>query len=35
MAAQSMILDTFAAWLPEYLVDRGLSPAGAGAVLPL
>jgi CP family cyanate transporter-like MFS transporter len=35
MAAQSMMLYTFAAWLPEYLVDRGLSPAGAGAVLPL
>jgi CP family cyanate transporter-like MFS transporter len=35
MAAQSMIFYTFAAWLPEYLVDRGLSPAGAGAVLAL
>lgn len=33
MAAQSMIFYTFAAWLPEYLVDRGLSPAGAGALL--
>ena len=35
MAAQSLIFYTFAAWLPEYLVDRGLSPAGAGAVLAL
>ena len=35
MAAQSLIFYTFAAWLPEYLVDRGLSPAAAGAVLAL
>jgi CP family cyanate transporter-like MFS transporter len=35
MAAQSMIFFTFAAWLPEYLIDRGISPAGAGAVLAL
>lgn len=35
MAAQSMIFFTFAAWLPEYLIDRGMSPAGAGAVLAL
>lgn len=35
MAAQSLIFYTFAAWLPEYLIDRGMSPAGAGAVLAL
>ena len=35
MAAQSMIFFTFSAWLPEYLIDRGMSPAGAGAVLAL
>jgi MFS transporter, CP family, cyanate transporter len=35
MAAQSMIFFAFAAWLPEYLIDRGMSPAGAGAVLAL
>jgi MFS transporter, CP family, cyanate transporter len=35
MGAQSLIFYTFAAWLPEYLVDRGLSPAAAGAVLAL
>ena len=35
MAAQSMIFFTFAAWLPEYLIERGMSPAGAGAVLAL
>lgn len=33
MAAQSLIFYTFAAWLPEYLVDRGMSPAAAGGVL--
>jgi CP family cyanate transporter-like MFS transporter len=35
MAAQSLIFYTFAAWLPEYLIDRGMSAAGAGAVLAL
>ena len=35
MAAQSMIFFAFSAWLPEYLIDRGMSPAGAGAVLAL
>lgn len=35
MAAQSLIFYTFAAWLPEYLIDRGMTPAGAGAVLAL
>ena len=35
MGAQSTIFFTFAAWLPEYLIDRGMSPAGAGAVLAL
>lgn len=35
MAAQSLIFYTFAAWLPEYLIDRGMSPAGAGGVLAL
>jgi CP family cyanate transporter-like MFS transporter len=35
MAAQSMIFFTFAAWLPEYLIGRGMSPAGAGGVLAL
>jgi MFS transporter, CP family, cyanate transporter len=35
MGAQSLIFYTFAAWLPEYLIDRGLSPAAAGAVLAL
>ncbi|WP_422749939.1 CynX/NimT family MFS transporter [Mycobacterium sp. WMMD1722] len=33
MAAQSLIFYTFTAWLPDYLVDRGMSAAGAGAVL--
>jgi MFS transporter, CP family, cyanate transporter len=35
MAAQAMIFYTFAAWLPEYLIGRGISPAGAGGVLAL
>jgi CP family cyanate transporter-like MFS transporter len=35
MAAQSLIFYTFAAWLPEYLIDRGMSAAAAGAVLAL
>lgn len=35
MASQSLIFYTFAAWLPEYLIDRGMSAAGAGAVLAL
>lgn len=33
MAAQSFIFYTFTAWLPDFLVDRGMSPGGAGAVL--
>jgi MFS transporter, CP family, cyanate transporter len=33
MGSQSLIYYTFNAWLPELLIDRGLSPAGAGAVL--
>lgn len=35
MAAQSLIFYTFTAWLPELLIDRGMSPGGAGAVLAL
>lgn len=35
MASQSLIFYTFAAWLPEYLIDRGMSAAGAGGVLAL
>jgi MFS transporter, CP family, cyanate transporter len=35
MAAQSMIFYAFAAWLPEFLIDRGMTPAHAGAVLAL
>jgi len=33
MGAQSLIFFTFTAWLPEYLIDRGMSPAAAGAQL--
>lgn len=33
MAAQSFIFYTFAAWLPQYLIDGGDSPARAGAIL--
>lgn len=33
MAAQSMIFYAFAAWLPEFLIERGMTPARAGAVL--
>ncbi|MGV9797247.1 CynX/NimT family MFS transporter [Mycobacterium sp. NPDC003449] len=33
MAAQSTIFFAITAWLPEILIERGLSPAGAGAVL--
>ena len=35
MAAQSFIFYTFTAWLPEVLVDRGMSASSAGAVLAL
>lgn len=35
MAAQSFIFYTFTAWLPEFLVDRGMSASSAGAVLAL
>jgi MFS transporter, CP family, cyanate transporter len=35
MGTQSIIFFTFAAWLPAYLIDRGMSPSGAGAVLAL
>jgi MFS transporter, CP family, cyanate transporter len=35
MAAQSLIFYTFTAWLPEFLIDRGMSAAAAGAVLAL
>jgi MFS transporter, CP family, cyanate transporter len=35
MAAQAMIFYTFAAWLPEYLIDGGMSAARAGVVLAL
>jgi len=35
MAAQSLIFYTFTAWLPEFLVDRGMSAGAAGAVLAL
>lgn len=33
MATQSIIFYTVGAWLPEYLIDRGMTPAAAGAVL--
>lgn len=33
MGTQSLIFYTFCAWLPQYLVDRGMPPSGAGAVL--
>jgi CP family cyanate transporter-like MFS transporter len=33
MATQSFIFFTFAAWLPQFLIDRGTTPAHAGAVL--
>ena len=33
MAAQSFIFYTFSAWLPQNLIDRGMSPSAAGAVL--
>lgn len=35
MGAQSLMFYTFTAWLPEYLIERGMSPTGAGAVLAL
>lgn len=35
MASQSFIFYTFTAWLPEVLVDRGMSANSAGAVLAL
>nr|WP_255506057.1 MFS transporter [Mycolicibacterium sp. 018/SC-01/001] len=35
MAAQSLIFYTFTAWLPEFLMDRGMSSGGAGAALAL
>lgn len=35
MAAQSFIFYTFTAWLPEFLMERGMSAGGAGAVLAL
>lgn len=33
MASQSFIFYTFAAWLPEVLIDRGMSASAAGLVL--
>lgn len=33
MAAQSMIFYTFAAWLPEFLIDRGVTAGRAGVIL--
>jgi len=33
MATQSCIFYTFGAWLPQVLIERGMSPAEAGAVL--
>ncbi|MBN0972416.1 MFS transporter [Gordonia hongkongensis] len=33
MGTQSLIFYTFVAWLPQYLVDAGMSPLRAGAVL--
>lgn len=33
MATQSFIFFAFVAWLPQYLIDRGTTPAHAGAVL--
>ncbi|MFE0749049.1 CynX/NimT family MFS transporter [Gordonia sp. NPDC058843] len=33
MGTQSLIFYTFVAWLPQYLVDTGMSPLRAGAVL--
>ena len=33
MAAQSMIFYTFTAWLPEFLIDRGMTAGQAGTVL--
>jgi CP family cyanate transporter-like MFS transporter len=33
MATQSFIFFTFVAWLPKYLIDRGMTHAHAGAVL--
>ncbi|MCR5979348.1 MFS transporter [Gordonia jinghuaiqii] len=33
MGTQSLIFYTFAAWLPQYLVDDGMTPVRAGAVL--
>jgi MFS transporter, CP family, cyanate transporter len=35
MGMQSLIFFTFTAWLPEFLIDRGMSPAAAGAQLAL
>lgn len=35
MGSQSLIFYTFSAWLPEYLMDRGMSKAGAGGLLAL
>lgn len=35
MGSQSLIFYTIAAWLPEYLMDRGMSKAGAGGLLAL
>lgn len=33
MGSQSLIFYTFGAWLPQYLIDDGMSRASAGAVL--
>lgn len=33
MGTQSLIFYTFVAWLPQYLVDGGMSAVGAGAVV--
>ena len=35
MAAQSLIFYTFTAWLPDFLIERGMSAGAAGAVLAL
>ncbi|GAA1479847.1 CynX/NimT family MFS transporter [Gordonia sinesedis] len=35
MGAQSLIFYTFSAWLPQYLIDGGATPAHAGNVLAL
>jgi CP family cyanate transporter-like MFS transporter len=35
MGAQSLIFYTFTAWLPEYLIDEGMSKTAAGGLLAL